>query len=90
MVLRATLITYQLSLIGGLFEALAMFDGCWVLVIGLPHMWLTHHLQIVEVFVDAGHESATRHFVWYILLLLRPLSLYVLLLADYSSERRTI
>ena len=90
LVLWTALIAYQLSLIGGLFEALAMFDGCWVLMIGLPRVRLTHHLQIVEVFVDAGHESTTRHFVWYVLLLLRSLSLYVLLLADYSSERRTV
>ena len=86
MVLRATLITYQLSLIGRLFEALAMFDSCWVLMIGLPHVRLADHLKIFEVFIDAGHESTTGHFVWNNLLLFCPLSLYVLLLTYYSTE----
>ena len=55
MVLRATLIAYQLSLIGRLFKALAMFDGCWVLMIALPHVRLAYHLQVLEVLIDAGH-----------------------------------
>ena len=63
-----------------------MFDGCWVLMIALPHVGLADQLQIFEVFIDARHQSTTSHFVWDVLLLFCSLSLNGLLLADYSPE----
>lgn len=91
LVVRAGLLVNELSLSYGLLETLSVLH-VGVLMIGLSDV-VTELLKVERVLMDARHYvlfARSAHLWRLAIVLLRPLRLKVLLVADDAAERRSV